>query len=332
MIDKLKALTELFGPSGNERLVREYIITQIKDYVDEYKTDNMGNLIALVKAEGVSKGRFALVAHMDEIGCIVTCIEENGMLRISSLGWVSPAYSGFNRVVFENGAVGVMAIEEKNTEKELTLKNCFIDIGAENRAEAEKLVSIGDSCVFVRETLEFNGKYSGKAMDNRVGCLVLTELIKSADKFPYDVSFIFTAQEELGRRGAYTAAFVADADFVISVDVTDTGDVPGCLRSAIKSGGGAAVKIMDKGIVSDKRITDALIKCARENDIKYQLEIMTDGSTDAGVFQTAKGGCAAGGISIPCRYAHSPVEVVDKDDIKSVLDLLTKTVTGTYLC
>ncbi len=314
----LKELCESFGPSGREDKVRDIIKREADKLGLKSETDALGNLI--VRKEGNGK-RIMLAAHMDEIGVCATFIDKNGFIRFSNIGGVYTKRLLNRRVVFANGTVGVIDTEADN--KELKMSKMFIDIGAKNKEEAEKYISVGDMAVFQGEYKEQNGFVISKALDNRAGCYVLLEAMKNV-KSDNDLYFVFTSQEEVGLRGAKASAYSVDPDMALSIDVTDTGDTPGCDIMAVELTKGACIKVMDRSIISHPDIRCALIETAKKNNIDYQLEVLTDGGTDGGVIHTTKDGVKTGGISIPTRYIHSPSEMVSIKDIFDSINLLVK--------
>lgn len=320
-MELLKKLTQTFGPSGNEEMVRELIIKEIRDFVDEINIDPLGNLITRKKGNG-KKLMFA--AHMDEIGLLVTYIDKDGFLRFSNIGGVSQYYSLFQKVMFKNGVVGVIGYNEKiENMKDLKLDKMYIDIGASNKEEAEKMVNIGDVACFLGEFHTNMNKVSSKALDDRIGCFILMEVIKSIQKHENDLYFVFTVQEELGLRGARTSAYSVDPDYAIAIDVTDTGDTPESKPMALKLGKGPAVKVKDSSIITHPFVRNLMIDTAKENNIPYQLEVLERGGTDSGAIHLTKGGIPSGVLSISTRYIHSPCEMVDMDDVKNGIKLLT---------
>ncbi|WHH59496.1 M42 family metallopeptidase [Petroclostridium sp. X23] len=320
MMDLLKELTQCYGPSGNEEKIRELLIEKIKDYVDEISVDPLGNLIARKKGNG-KKLMFA--AHMDEIGIIVTFIDDNGFLRFSNIGGVSPHYSLFQKVIFENGTIGIIGYEEKIEEmKNLKLEKMFVDIGASSKEEAEKMVNIGDAACFTGEFHQNFNKVSSKAMDDRIGCYILIEVIKSIKDNHNDLYFVFTVQEELGLRGAKTSAYSISPDYAIAIDVTGMGDIPGAKPMALKLGKGPAVKVKDSLIITHPFVRNLMVDTAKENEIPYQLEVLERGGTDSGAIHLTKGGIPSGVLSIPTRYIHSPREILDMDDVKNAIALM----------
>lgn len=315
----LKRLTQAVAPSGFEDAVRDIIIEEIKDYVDELEVDAMGNLIAHKKGTGK---RIMLASHMDEIGVIATFIDDKGYIRFATIGWLPPFYLLYKRVKFTNGTVGIVGYEEKLDElKELKQKHLFIDIGAKSKQEAEALISIGDSAGLLGEFEVLGDRYSSKAMDNRAGCYCLINVAKTAVT-SNDVYYVFTAQEEVGLRGAKTAAFKIEPEYALAVDVTDTGDTPDCKSVELSLGDGVAIKVKDNSIIAHKEVRERLFNLARKNDILYQIELMQEGGTDAGAIHTTKGGIKTGGLAIGTRYIHSNAELVDKNDLNGAIKLI----------
>lgn len=315
-MELLRELTEKYGPSGRENKIREYIKEQVSPYADDIETDVLGNLI--VHKKGTGK-KIMMAAHMDEIGIIVTFIDDNGFLRFANVGGLNTKDLLYNRVVFENGVTGVIGTEKEN--KDRAMSKLFIDIGAKNKEEAEKMVSVGDMATFDGKFVKSGDVVISKALDNRAGCYVLIEALKQV-KTDNDLYFVFTTQEEVGLRGAKTSAYGINPDMAIAVDVTDTGDTPNAEDMAVKMGKGAAIKVMDYSVLCDSTIRTGLIECAKNNNIPYQLEVMTDGGTDAGAISVTRSGIKTGGISIPTRYIHSPAEMASISDIENCVKLL----------
>lgn len=313
----LKRLTQSFGPSGRESNVTELIKEEAVRFADEVYTDALGNLI--VHKKGAGK-KIMLAAHMDEIGVAVTFVDDNGFLRFSPIGGLYIKRLLNRRVVFENGLTGVIDTEADN--KDLKLSKMFIDIGASTKAEAEELVSVGDMAVFEGGFVQNGEAVVSKALDNRAGCYALIRTLQRVGG-NNDLYFCFTSQEEVGLRGARAAGYSVYPDYALAVDVTDTGDTPGADKMAVKMGGGAAVKVMDRSIICDADVRSILIELAKRGNIPYQLEVMTDGGTDAGAIHTSRGGVKTGGVSIPTRYIHSPSEMASMKDIDACVDLIS---------
>ena len=315
-MELLKKLTLCYGPSGREDNIRKIIEDIAKPYADEIKTDALGNLIVHKKGNGK---KIMVAAHMDEIGVIATVIDDNGFIRFSAVGGLYNKDLLGRRVIFENGVVGVIGSEEDNKDRKIL--KMYIDIGATDKADCEKKVSIGDMATFCADFYENENCVISKALDNRSGCYVLLKALEKI-KSDNDLYFVFTSQEEVGLRGAKTSAFSIAPDYAIAVDVTDTGDTPDGIKMVTKLGKGAAVKIMDRSVLCDSFVRSKLAELAAENNISYQLEIMNYGGTDAGAISLSGSGVKTGGISIPTRYIHSPSEMINKNDLKSAIDLL----------
>lgn len=319
-MELLKKLTQTYSPSGNEERIRKIIESEAKPYADDITTDALGNLIVHKKGDGA---KMMLCAHMDEIGVLVTYIEDSGFLRFAPVGGVPTYCSLFQTVEFENGVRGVIGYEEKiNITTELNLGKMYIDIGATSADEARKMVEIGDSAVFCGDFFTNGDNAVSKAMDNRAGVYVLLNVLKNMKESENDLYFVFSTQEELGLRGARAAANAILPDVALAVDVTDTGDTPNCNQMAVKLGGGPCIKFMDNSIITHKRVNDALKNSAKRTDTPYQCEVLILGGTDAGAIHTAGSGAMTGAVSIPTRYIHTPHECVNINDVKAAITLI----------
>ena len=320
MIDLIKRLTGVCGVSGNEDNIREIIKQEIKDYVDEIKEDVLGNLVAIKKG---SKKKIMLAAHMDEIGIIVTNIEDNGFLRFSMIGGVDYKLELTSRVRFKNDVIGVVYFEEKlSKNKNIEINRYFIDIGARDKDEAMKLVNVGDVASFVSDTVVQNDRIISKALDDRLGCSVLVNLAKRNVKTDNEIYYVFTVQEEVGARGARVCTYDIKPDLAIVVDVTDTGDMLNDNHMAVSLGAGVAIKIKDRSLIAHPKVKELLINVAKENSIPYQLEILECGGTDAGSIHVSDKGVMTGAVSIPTRYIHTTSEMADISDIRNTVKLL----------
>lgn len=318
----LDKLLNTFGPSGNEEKVSQIIEKEIETYVDEIYRDAMGNLIAFKKGNGK---KIMLSAHMDEIGLIITHIDTKGFLRFSNIGGVSQSLSHGQRVQFKDGTIGFISSEPLEENEELKLEKMFIDIGVSNKEEAEKKVSIGDVVSFCGPLVINNNRGFSKAMDNRISCFILIEIIKRIKRNHHNIYFVFTVQEELGIRGAKTSAYRINPDVGIAVDVTITGDTPKAKVMEVSLGKGPAIKVLDSSIICHPKVKELLISTAKEFKIPFQLEVLEKGGTDAGAIHLTKEGIPTGAVSIPTRYIHSPGEMVDLDDVENAIRLLIKT-------
>jgi len=314
------------GISGSEKQIAALLNGLIKDYVDETETDRLGNLICLKKgtAPEETRRRVLLCAHMDEIGFVVTFIEESGLIRIAPIGGIAFAAASYNEVVFENGVTGVLVPDSGVSADQYAADNFGIDIGASTAAEAGRRVKIGDRCAVKQKLVKLGGgRIAGRPLDDRVGCAILVETAKRiADKkLADDVYFVFSVQEEVGLRGAGAAAFGIRPDVAIVYDVTGTGDTAGAKPMVVKLGGGAAVKLKDSSVICDPALANELASIGKEKGIKTQYEILRAGGTDTASIQASAGGCTAGAISIPCRYIHSAAETVDLADVEACVAL-----------
>ena len=257
-----------------------------------------------------------VAAHMDEIGLMVSHVDEKGFVRFSPIGGVIRRYVPGGRVRFLNGTQGVIGYDRLDNINELpTLDKVFIDVGATGKKDCP--VKVGDVAAFDRPFAEMGKRLVAKSMDDRVGVLVAIETLRAIKSTPHDVYFVFTTQEEVGVRGATTSAYGVDPDIGIALDVTPTGDTPNAL------GKGPCIKIRDAGMISDPRVVQWMIRAAEKNRIPYQREVLLVGSTDARAVQLARGGVPSGCISIPVRYVHSPSEMVDYADVQNSVKLLT---------
>jgi endoglucanase len=328
MKDLIRRLTETYGPSGGEEPIRELIRQEIAGLVDDVRVDVLGNLIAKRSGDGA---KAMVAAHMDEIGVVVTHIDEKGFLRFSNVGGVFPLNVLGQRVVFGNGSLGTPGEEKRDSLKdELKLEKMYIDIGARDRDSARKLVNVGDVACFQREFATLSAtpgtggeRYLAKAFDDRIGCAVMIETLKRLKKKRNEVYFVFTVQEEVGVRGATTSTYQIDPDIGIAVDITGTGDTPEARTMAVELGKGAAIKVKDWGLLVHPQVRKLMVDLADRDKIPYQLEVLERGTTDAWAMHTSRQGVPSGVISIPTRYGHTPTEMIDAGDVESCVRLLT---------
>ena len=322
----IKKLVEAYGPSGHEGAVREIVRAEIRNLPDVLSVDPLGNLIAVLKTKSKSGQRVMLSAHMDEIGVIVSHVDERGFARFQNLGGVLPTYALGGRVRFANGVLGTIGVDARrdDTSKAPALSELFLDVGATSKADCP--VQVGDAAGFW-QPMEEAGEHRliAKSMDDRIGVAVLIEVMRTLKNSPHEVAFVFSVQEEVGLRGAATAAFGVEPAVGIAVDVTRTGDTPNGVKMAVTLGGGAAIKVRDSGMIADPRVKELLVQRAREAGIPHQLEILEAGTTDAAAMQISRIGIPAGCISIPTRYIHSPSEMIDLRDVQACVDLLVET-------
>lgn len=321
MKELLKTLVEIPAPSGYESQVRNQIRAWIEPLVDEVRVDQLGNLLAVRKQADAP--RLMLVAHMDEIGLMVTHVDQQGFARFVPLGGVMPIHCVGGRVRFLNGVQGVIGVEKNPTSYEIPpIEKMFLDVGATSAEDCP--IRIGDVAVFERPFLDLGKRVVSKAMDDRVGVAVLIESLRKLEKSAFELYFVFSVQEEVGVRGATVAAFGVEPDLGIAVDVTATGDTPKGHRMEVRLGQGPAIKIRDAGMLADPRLVQWMIQTAEKAKIPYQREILEFGGTDARAIQLSRSGVPAGVISIPCRYVHAPSEMVDMEDVENAVKLLLR--------
>ncbi len=330
-IPLLKKICEIAGAPGFEQRVRTLVIDEIKNHVDEYSIDNLGNLTAIKRGKSSDK-KVMIAAHMDEIGFIVTHIDDNGFVRFHTLGGFDPKTLTAQRVIIHGskdliGVMGskpihVMSAAERNKVPKTT--DYFIDMGM-SKEEVEKHITIGDSITRERELIEMGDCVNCKSIDNRVSVFILIETLKRLKDFPYDVYGVFTVQEEVGIRGAQVSAMKIQPDFGFGLDTTIAYDVPGAAahEKITELGKGAAIKIMDSQTICDYRMVRYMKEIAAKKKLITQLEILPAGGTDTmGVQRSTPGGSIAGAVSIPTRHIHQVIEMAHKEDIKQSIDLL----------
>lgn len=321
MIKTLAELTSAFGPSGAEAEIAALIERLAAPHCDEIRRDTLGNLICRRIGRG-PKVMFA--AHMDSIGLVATHIDDKGYVHVGAIGGVSPKEVLYTPVRFQNGTYGMIGAAEDADAAKLKVPDLFIDIGAADKKSAEQLVRVGDVAVYGTRTMEAGTCVISPYLDNRVSCLALLMAMEQLGETDSDLYFVFTVQEEVGIRGAKTAAWSIDPDYGIAVDVTISDDEPGSkhLASCV-CGGGAAVKVMDSSVICHPQMVDKLMRLAGEKGIAAQRDVIRAGGTDAGAIHLTRGGVYTGGISIPCRYTHTPTELVEQHDVRACVDLIT---------
>lgn len=323
MKELIKKLTEAYGPSGHEEQIREIIRAEVQPLADKVSVDTMGNLIAFKAGAGGGK-KVMLAAHMDEIGIIVSYVDEKGFLRFQPIGGVDLATLVGGRVQFADGAFGVIAPEDRQGFREdPSFAKLYIDVGAAGRDEAKH--RLGQAAGFVRPFADLGRRIVAKAFDDRISCAILIETLRQLTASPHDVYLVFSVQEEVGLRGAQTSAYGLAPEVGIAVDITVAADTPEHKKLAMKLGAGPCVKIMDAGMLAHPVIKDLLIRAAEAQSIPYQLEVLDRGTTDAAAIQLVHSGVPAGCVSIPCRYYHTPSEMVDMADVENTVRLLLAT-------
>ncbi len=323
--DLLKELTQAWGVAGREKNVRAIVLRELEGYVDDCYVDNIGNVIAVKHGKGGGK-KIMLSAHMDEIGMQVKKIESDGRIKCYSVGWVWTSALYNDQVVFQNGVVGVVGCDGPVEEAKNQAGKLYIDIGTTSKEDTEKYVKVGDYCGFIGPWYELqNGRISAKTFDNRVGCFLLLEAAKlNKGEGPNDIYYVFSVQEEVGCRGAQTAAYQVHPDIGISVDVTPDHAYPCDLEGCNAVGEGISVTLGDPSAMLDEDLVNEMLACCEENDIKYQRGVMDRGGTDASSINLSREGVRVAGIAIVDRYPHSKCSVISKDDVLAGIELIDK--------
>ena len=327
MIDILKTFTHLQSvarPSGFESPCAQAIAELAGPYCDEVKIDTLGNVICHKKGPGK---RLMMAAHMDVIGLIITHIDKRGFLRFGALGGFVPYRLIGARMKLENGMGGSVwcdekAMEEKKLE-EISLNDLYLDIGAESEESARKMVQVGDVAMYEGEVQQVGQMLLSPYCDDLIACAALLSAMSQVEKSENDLYFVFTVQEEVGLRGAATAAYAIDPDFGVCMDVTRTGDNPSeKAKMVVKLGAGPTIKIKDVSLLCNPQVIAHLREAAKEGDVPYQDEVLTAGGTDSAAIQKTRGGVLSGCISIPCRYIHSQNEMVSLKDVEQSARLM----------
>lgn len=317
----IKKLVETTGPSGHESQIRDVIQAEVEPLADDVRVDALGNLIATKGQISENGKKVMLAAHMDEIGVIATHVDKNGFVRFTTIGGVRRHTCVGGRVRFTTGIPGVISYEFLKDQNKLpTFDQMFIDVGATSRTNCP--IKVGDTAAFDRDFSEVGDRLVAKAMDDRIGVAVLIETLRQLGESPHQVFFVLSVQEEVGLRGATTAAFGIDPDLGVAVDITGSGDTPKSIKMEVGLGKGPAIKVRDSGMLSDPRVVDWMVQTAKKNKLPYQLEVLERGTTDARAIQLSRAGVPAGCISIPCRYGHTPSEMVDYNDVQNAVRLL----------
>lgn len=322
MTELLKQLCMLDGTSGDEYAVRDFVVSQIQDYC-ECSIDNLGNIIAFKKGKNTPKKKVLVDAHLDEVGLIITHIENDGFLRFKTVGGIDTAALMFRRVLIGGKTLGVIGgkpvhLCEGDERKKLPdADSLYIDIGVTSADEAKKLVSVGDCAVMCSDFTVTGDKVLTKALDDRVGCLVLIDLLKQDAEYDFYASF--SVQEEVGLRGAGVAAFTVAPDSAIVIDGTTAADVAGvaAAKQVCQQGKGAVVSFMDGATSYDREYYNA----ALNSGIPAQSKTAVAGGNNAGAIHLSRGGVRTVALSVPCRYIHTAGSVCDMRDVIAVRDL-----------
>lgn len=327
MDNLLKKLCTANGISGDEKNIRDIIINEIKDYANDYRVDNLGNLIVYKKGKNTPENKLMISAHMDEVGFLVTDITSDGLIKFSEVGGIDRRVLPARSVTINNNVKGVIcnkpihlcdSDEAKSIPK---YDSMYIDIGADSKDEAQKYVSPGDSITF--DTFyEDNGfSVKSKAIDDRAGCCMMIKMIQS--ELEYDMYFTFVVQEEVGLNGAKVAAFSLNPDYAIVLESTTAADIPGIegVKQVCNVNNGAVIGFMDRRTIYDKGLIKEAQSIAENNNIKIQYKRAVAGGNDAGVIHNSRGGVRTLAVSLPCRYLHSQISLIAKSDIYDVYNL-----------
>ncbi|MBQ1660478.1 MAG: M42 family peptidase [Clostridia bacterium] len=325
----LERLCTADGISGQEDEVRNIILEEISSFADDIKTDNSGNIIVFKKGKKTPSKKMLISAHMDEVGFIVTYINSDGTLKFEAVGGVNDSAAFANNVTIgKNKIKGVVCskpvhlLKADEKKKYPPVSSLCIDIGAKDREEAEKYVSLGDMVAFDSPYENKNGRIISKAIDDRFGCLVLIELIKS--ELEYDMYFSFVVQEEVGLRGSKTAAFTVAPDCAIVIEATTASDVPFAEneKRVCNVGNGAVITFMDRATIYDREYYNIGMECAKTLGVKAQTKTMIAGGNDAGAIHCSRGGVRTMAVSVPCRYIHSSSSLASIEDMEAVYSVV----------
>ena len=341
IIERQRRLSEALGVSGHEEKVVEILIEEIEPYVDKYWVDVTGNLLAVIEGPAGSPA-ILLDCHTDEIGFMITHVDENGFAYFTTVGgWDERMFLGQSVIVEPSderlfGVVGALPPHILTPEKRkepVTVDNLFLDFGFLSKEEAEKKrVTVGTVGTLTSgfQELPF-GRLKGKAFDDRSGCniLIQTAINLKGKDLPNTVCFAFSSQEEVGIRGARTAAYtfadIYDVKMALACENTTSGDVPKVPphKCPSKMGKGPAITILDSSMIASKKVRERLVEIAKEKEIPYQFKVPSRGGTDAGIIHLTKRGIPSGVVSVPGRYIHSPCTIIDKRDLLHAIDLVT---------
>ncbi len=337
-VELLRTLTDAFGPSGFEDEARDVIQALVEPLADEVTVDTLGNLI--VTKRGKSETTFMLDAHMDEIGFMITWIEEGGFLRFQPIGgWDTRIIPSHALTILSDdgakikGAIGTPpphVLRPEDRDKPFKIEDLFVDIGVDSADEVRALgIRVGSPAVIAYPFEQLSGqRVMAKALDDRAGCAVMVRVLEALQGDELDVTFVaaFTVQEEVGLRGAGTAAWQIDPDIAIALEGSIAADMPGvpAARNPASQGKGPTIRIMDSGMIGMPRMIRALATTAEDAGIPFQYQVPAPGGTDAGAIHRTRGGVLSGVVSLPCRYIHPPCSVMRIDDFENGVRLVTE--------
>lgn len=324
MIETIKKLVEAYGPSGHEEQTRNLILEEIEGLADEVSVDAMGSIIAWRYSSDEDAARVMLSAHMDEIGVMVTHVDKEGFLRFTNIGGLYPVTLVGNRVRFADGTTGAIYVEERDDKNKVPkLSDLYIDV---DDGSGGHTIQVGDAGGLSRDLVVRGDRLVAKSMDDRIACAIQIEIMRALKDaaLPSHVAFVFSVQEEVGMRGAQTAAYAVDPLIGIAIDVTRTGDTPKGHKMAVRLGDGPAIKIKDGRMLAAPEVIRLMEAAAERAGVPAQREVLTAGTTDAATMQLVRAGIQAGCLSIPCRYVHTTSETVSYADVQNAVKLMVE--------
>lgn len=329
-IQLLQQLCDLKGISGDEEQVRDFIVEQVTPYADEVIIDAIGNVIVEKKGVNPAKTKLLLNAHMDEVGLIVTHIDNDGYLKFAAVGGIDKRVLCGRSVTVGNGVQGVIGakpihlLSTDEREKAVPIQDMYVDIGATNREEAEQMVCLGDTICFNAVFCTENGMLRGRALDDRVGCAILIDMIQS--DLLYDMTFVFCVQEEVGTRGSRTAAYRIQPQAALVVETTTAADIAGVPKEkyVCRLGEGAVLSFMDRGTIYDRGYYDLALQIAKEEHLPCQIKQAVAGGNDAGAIHVTRNGVRTIAVSLACRYLHAAMGQIAQQDFHSAEKLIIK--------
>ncbi len=326
VLEMIKTLCAISGVSGDEGIVCDYIKSQISPYATDIRKDVMGNLIVFKKGNKTPSKTLMLCAHMDEVGIIITGLSDDGYLKFDCVGGIDRRVIIGKTVTIGDkkigGIIGIKAyhlVKKEERDKIPPLDDMYIDIGAKNKEEAAKQVTLGETGAFDNSVIEFGrGFIKAKALDDRLGCAVMMKLLSS--DLPVDCTFVFAVQEEVGNRGAFGASFSVAPDIALIVETTTAADLPSVPSSkkVCSVGKGVVIPFMDKATIYNRELYTMLTELADRNNVPWQTKSYIAGGTDAGAVQRSRAGVMAAGIAAPVRNLHSPASVGSLSDFDAV--------------
>jgi endoglucanase len=316
----LETLCTARGISGNEDQVRDLILKEITTYADTIEINPLGSIIAFKKGKDRAKTKLMLNAHMDEVGLIITAVTKEGLLKFATVGGIDRRVLCGKSVTVRGNLPGVIGakpihmLKEEEREKSVPIEDLYIDIGAKDKEEALKYVIPGDIVCFDSIFDTANGMIKSRALDDRAGCVILIDILKN--ELPYDMTFVFAVQEEIGMRGAHTAAYAVNPQAAIVVESTTAADIPGVEeeKQVCHVGSGPVLSFMDKGAIYDKDYYNTAFDAAQAIGVPCQIKEAVAGGNDSGAIHVTRGGVRTIAVSLACRYLHSPVGLISQDD------------------